>query len=34
MSYPNRSGFSNEPGASEAEETLRLIARLPVPGGA
>jgi hypothetical protein len=33
MNFPTRNGLSNESGASAAEETLRLIAHLPVPEG-
>jgi hypothetical protein len=33
MSYINRNGFSNYSGTTEAEETLRLIARHPAPEG-
>jgi hypothetical protein len=33
MSYPIQNGFSKNSGASEAEETLRLIAHLPAPEG-
>jgi hypothetical protein len=33
MNYINKNGLSNDSGAGEAEETLRLIARLPAPEG-
>ncbi|MDR3772774.1 MAG: hypothetical protein P4L26_05455 [Terracidiphilus sp.] len=33
MNYRVQQGFSNDSGVGEAEETLRLIARLPAPEG-
>jgi hypothetical protein len=33
MNYPDRNGTSNQNGPGEAENTLRLIARLPAPAG-
>jgi hypothetical protein len=33
MKTPDPNGFSNDSGVSEAERTLRLIARLPAPEG-
>jgi len=33
MSYPNQNGFSQDSGAGEVEQTLRLIASLPAPKG-
>lgn len=33
MNQPTRNGSSNESGTSQAEDTLRLIARVPVPTG-
>ncbi len=33
MNYPVQQGFSSDSGLGEAEETLRLIARLPAPEG-
>jgi len=33
MNHTTKNGFPNQSGTSEAEQTLRLIARVPVPAG-